>query len=208
MKIKPAFIVILAIAPITLAGCGNVSNLLGGKSAPDEFEVYSRAPLSIPPEYKLRPPSPGAARPQAVEPRDSARKEILSSSQQVSSRDALLRSGRRSPGKTGGLSKTESAPISAGEKAFVLHAGASKTDPQIRAIVNRESRVPLAGSKALADKVLFWRSPRKKISIVNPEKENQRIRAQQAKGKPVTSEGVPVIDQDIDRSFLDGLFFD
>ena len=208
MKNKHAFIVVLVIAPVVLAGCGSVSALLGGKSSPDEFSVYSRAPLSIPPEYKLRPPSPGAARPQAVEPRDNAKKEMLKSSQQVSSRNVLLRSGKSSSEKLGARSKAAAASISAGEKALVLHAGGSKTDPQIRAIVNSEALVPLAGSKALADKVLFWRNPRKQISIIDPGKENKRIREQQAKGKPVTSEGVPVIDKNIDRGMIDSFFFD
>ncbi|MGH7063561.1 MAG: DUF3035 domain-containing protein, partial [Stellaceae bacterium] len=31
---------------------------------PDEFAVESRAPLTIPPDFDLRPPEPGAARPQ------------------------------------------------------------------------------------------------------------------------------------------------
>ncbi|MFZ3236179.1 MAG: DUF3035 domain-containing protein, partial [Stellaceae bacterium] len=31
---------------------------------PDEFAVESRAPLTIPPDFSLRPPDPGAPRPQ------------------------------------------------------------------------------------------------------------------------------------------------
>jgi hypothetical protein len=33
-------------------------------TSPDEFAVESRAPLTIPPDFNLRPPEPGAARPQ------------------------------------------------------------------------------------------------------------------------------------------------
>jgi len=43
---------------------------------PDEFAVESRAPLTIPPEYDLRPPQPGAPRPQEVSSADKARKVI------------------------------------------------------------------------------------------------------------------------------------
>ena len=203
MKNMHAFILVLAMAPLVLAGCDSVSSLLGGKSSPDEFSVYSRAPLSIPPEYKLRPPSPGAARPQELEPRETAEKVFLGSRQQASAR-----SGRNPTGNKGDQGALAPAPVSPGEQALVRNAGASKTDPEIRAIVNREALVPLAGSKALADKVLFWRSPRTQINIVDPGKENKRIRDQKAKGKPVTSEGVPVIDKDLDRGFLDGLLFD
>ena len=43
---------------------------------PDEFAVESRAPLTLPPDYELRPPSPGAARPQEATAADRARKVI------------------------------------------------------------------------------------------------------------------------------------
>ena len=34
------------------------------KTSPDEFAVESRAPLEMPPDFDLRPPQPGASRPQ------------------------------------------------------------------------------------------------------------------------------------------------
>jgi hypothetical protein len=43
---------------------------------PDEFAIESRAPLTIPPEFDLRPPQPGAPRPQEVTAADKARKVI------------------------------------------------------------------------------------------------------------------------------------
>jgi hypothetical protein len=201
MKFKLALIIVLAIAPVVLAGCDGISKLVGGKSAPDEFTVYSRAPLSIPPEYKLRPPSPGAARPQEVQPRDRAEKVILGSRQQAASGNFLSGRGRNN-------SVPSSAPVSPGEKALVMRSGGDKTDPEIRAIINRESIVPISGSKTIANKVLFWRDARSQISIVDPGKENKRIRENQKKGKPITSDGVPVIDKDLDRGFLETLFFD
>ncbi|MBR82941.1 MAG: beta-barrel assembly machine subunit BamF, partial [Magnetovibrio sp.] len=40
-----------------LVGCDSVRKSFGGgKNAPDEFVVYKRPPLSLPPEYGLRPP--------------------------------------------------------------------------------------------------------------------------------------------------------
>jgi hypothetical protein len=46
------------------------------RSMPDEFAVESRAPLTLPPDYDLRPPQPGAPRPQETPAAEKARKAI------------------------------------------------------------------------------------------------------------------------------------
>ena len=67
---RPAFPLVLALLGLGLlgpglAGCQNTKEMLGlTKRSPDEFQVVSRAPLSMPPDYSLRPPTPGAPRPQ------------------------------------------------------------------------------------------------------------------------------------------------
>ena len=54
---------LLVLALILLPGCEGVRKQFGmGKSSPDEFRVVSRAPLTMPPDFGLRPPDPGAAR--------------------------------------------------------------------------------------------------------------------------------------------------
>jgi hypothetical protein len=48
-----------------LAGCTDFKQIIGlDQPMPDEFAVESRAPLTIPPDFNLRPPEPGAPRPQ------------------------------------------------------------------------------------------------------------------------------------------------
>jgi hypothetical protein len=60
-----------------LAGCTDFRQMLGiDRVGPDEFAVESRAPLTIPPEFDLRPPQPGAPRPQEATAADKARKVI------------------------------------------------------------------------------------------------------------------------------------
>ncbi|MBM3559287.1 MAG: DUF3035 domain-containing protein, partial [Alphaproteobacteria bacterium] len=51
-----------AVLALAVGGCGeDTKRSLGlSKPAPDEFSVVSRAPLSLPPNYTLRPPRPGA----------------------------------------------------------------------------------------------------------------------------------------------------
>ena len=46
------------------------------RTGPDEFAVESRAPLTIPPDFELRPPQAGAARPQEVSAAERARKAV------------------------------------------------------------------------------------------------------------------------------------
>jgi hypothetical protein len=48
-----------------MAGCSDIKQMVGlDQTMPDEFAVESRAPLTIPPDFNLRPPEPGAPRPQ------------------------------------------------------------------------------------------------------------------------------------------------
>jgi DUF3035 family protein len=64
-------------ASLFLPGCTELRRIVGmDRVGPDEFAVESRAPLTIPPEYDLRPPQPGAPRPQEGTAADKARKVI------------------------------------------------------------------------------------------------------------------------------------
>src|ERR1700758_5562332 len=48
-----------------LSGCSDFKQIIGlDPTMPDEFAVESRAPLTVPPDFNLRPPEPGAPRPQ------------------------------------------------------------------------------------------------------------------------------------------------
>jgi hypothetical protein len=64
-------------AGFLLAGCNNFKQAIGIEpQAPDEFAVESRAPLTVPPEFDLRPPAPGAPRPQDANPAASAQQAM------------------------------------------------------------------------------------------------------------------------------------
>src|SRR6201992_876895 len=65
----------LGCALILLGGCatGDLTRTFGlTRDSPDEYTVTTRAPLSMPPDYNLRPPRPGAPRPQEQSERDQA----------------------------------------------------------------------------------------------------------------------------------------
>lgn len=62
---------------LALQGCSSLRQAIGlDQAGPDEFAVESRAPLTIPPDFNLRPPEPGAPRPQEVSAAEKARKLI------------------------------------------------------------------------------------------------------------------------------------
>ena len=53
-------VMVCLLAVLVAGGCEGARKAIGlDKAAPDEFSVYTRAPLSMPPEYGLRPPAPG-----------------------------------------------------------------------------------------------------------------------------------------------------
>lgn len=57
---------ILLIAT-TLAACGSNRGAFAGRNGPDALAVARAAPLVVPPDYALRPPVPGAPRPQEAD---------------------------------------------------------------------------------------------------------------------------------------------
>src|SRR5262249_21673918 len=73
-----SFLAVLCLASfILLPGCTGLKRAIGLEQvAPDEFAVESRAPLTIPPDFDLRPPQPGAPRPQEVPSAERARRGV------------------------------------------------------------------------------------------------------------------------------------
>lgn len=68
------FVFFAFAAGLTLSGCESVKQAIGLTAVPpDEFAVETQAPLTIPPDFKLRPPKPGASRPHEVTSAAAAR---------------------------------------------------------------------------------------------------------------------------------------
>ena len=159
-------------ATIALSGCESAQKAFGGKkTAPDEFVVYSRPPLSQPPDFSLRPPTPGVARPQTTSTTDIAR-------------DALL--GTKTSTQTR-LTSENQAPSTAGLAALIKYTGAEEADPNIRRKINEETTILAEEDQRLVDKMIFWVDDKPfQGTVLDPEKEQKRIREAQALGKPVT----------------------
>jgi hypothetical protein len=181
-------------AIVALGGCENTKNMLGmTKQVPDEFAVVTRAPLELPPDFGLRPPKPGAERPQETNTRDRARQLLL---------------GKRDPGAVSTASAQKNAVASGryskGEAALLSRAGALDANPAIRQEVNAETDKLAAGGNGFMDKVLFWRDKEPEGQIIDAQKEARRLREASALGDAPNKTDVPVIERR-ERGWLEGI---
>jgi Protein of unknown function (DUF3035) len=192
MRRTPILIAALAVAlPLATGGCSGVKETLGlTKQSPDEFKVVSRAPLSMPPDYNLRPPTPGSPRPQEGTPRDQAQQAVLGIAP-----DAIPPIGE-------GESETAQ---SSGESALLQSAGATGVDPNIRQLVDTETAEDEADSKTLADTLTFWREPEPYGEVVDPTLEQKRIQENQSLGQPITEGETPTVVRK-KKGALEGIF--
>jgi hypothetical protein len=125
---------LVAATALSLGACGNVRQSLGmTRVTPDEFLTVSTAPLSLPPEYGLRPPQPGQPRPQDVTPEVEARRIL------ATERGAVVRSE--------------------GEQALAARVGAGTeaVDSRVRYMVDDEFGDLAHKETSWADRVMFWR---------------------------------------------------
>lgn len=60
-------ILLIATACTALTACGRSHGVFSGRSGPDALAVARAAPLVVPPDFALRPPVPGAPRPQEAD---------------------------------------------------------------------------------------------------------------------------------------------
>ena len=174
-----------------LTACSGVKEKLGmGKQVPDEFRVQARAPLSMPPDFNLRPPREGAPRPQEGTPQQQARSAVFRiESAAVPTLDGSVgRDGR-----------------SQGETALLTAAGAGDSDPNIRMIVNRETGLLNAEDEGFLDSLVFWRDEDPTGIVIDAEQEARRLRENAALGKPVTAGETPTIERR-EKALFEGLF--
>jgi len=159
---------------ILLAACSSdkLSRTFGlTRDAPDEYTVTTRAPLSMPPDYNLRPPRPGAPRPQEQSERQQAEEAL------VPQLALNAPTGSDSPGQA----------------ALVQQAGQA-APADIRRQVDQDARTD-AASEGFIDQLLYWRKPDTHNAEVDPTKESQRLRQNAALGEAPDVGETPIIQQ-------------
>ena len=180
-----ASVAALGAATLILAGCGGFRQTFGLDHAPpDEFTVVAQAPLAVPPEFSLRPPRPGAPRPQDVAATDAAASTVFGANR-----------GAARVGASG----------SVGESRFLNQMGAGSAQPDIRATIDSETRNLVVADKRWVDRLLFWQKQDVPYTVVNPAEEAKRLRNNAAEGKPVTAGDTPTIERKR-KAPLEGVF--
>lgn len=167
---KMTVLTLAGLCTLGLSACETAEEQLGlTKQVPDEFQVVKRAPLQMPPDYSLRPPRPGAPRPQEQETVEEARQTVFGEGVQA-------------------------APVQAttAEGALLQQAGAANADPNIRNTVDKESAEMVDENQPVIDKLMSIGSddlpPAK---VLDAKKESERLQSNAQAGKPVTAGETP-----------------
>ena len=180
----------LMLLPLLLVACegGSVRESLGlTREAPDEFTVVSRPPLSVPPDFELRPPRPGEA-PRGVSAEDRARAALLGTDPKTPLTPETLE-----------LPKTETAVVpvitseapSGAQANFMKQAGAADAEDGIREQLGQDVVKPPVNkpAKSLYEQLVAPENPE---PVVDPKKEAERLRQNKDEGKPLNEGEVPV----------------
>ncbi len=184
----------VAALVLALGACGQLEGIKKQfgltKQSPDEFRVVSHAPLTLPPDFTLRPPEPGVPRPQEGTATERARKAIFRVDEpKIKSLDLTVAADGRS----------------LGELSLLRSAGVDRADPKIRLLVDRETYAINAESDGFVERLIFWREKEMPGVIVNASEESRRLRENAALGKSVTSGETPTIKRK-SKALFEGLF--
>ncbi len=151
---------------MTLSGCSNVKKTLGfEKNAPDEYQVVSRAPLSLPPDFNLKPPLEKNATKEQRQSRHAAATvmtgdlDILENSKE-----------QRKDDPTNETTEKKSKLVQRATRDLTPED--AKATSNIRNIVDEEAGVFHPHKKTLVEKMLFWQKKKKPTEdIIDPHKE-------------------------------------
>ncbi|WP_259782291.1 DUF3035 domain-containing protein [Aestuariispira ectoiniformans] len=181
-------ILIAGVCLLALSGCGGQSagKILGlEKRSPDEFTVVSRAPLTLPPDFGLRPPDPNAKRSREQIARDEAEAALFGKKRK---RELVERSQRE---------------FDQGELSLLASADALAADPNIREVVDDESATLAVEADSFVDDLLFWKDKEPLGTVVDAKGEAQRIQENQGLGRSVEEGDTPMIRREGEDSTFD-----
>lgn len=179
----------LCAAVIGLQGCSEIQKAVGNtKQPPDEFAVVARPPLSVPPNFSLRPPTPGEPRPQERDVTKNAERLVLGSGNQ----STVSGTAGNVPSAAPSTSVSRQSPGEAKMRQLLQTADAQ---PGIRNTVNQETSSFVYQEEYLIDSLLFWRERAPRGVVVDAKAEQQRLQENAALGNEPTAGKTPIIER-------------
>ena len=149
-----------------LAGCASAGKRLGlTKNAPNEFNILTKAPLVVPPEYNLLPPQIGASSSENNYSQEAARKALIGD--------------------------IDDAEPTRGEIVLMTKAGVGRANQNIRIEIDGQNSVERKTS-GFTDRVMFWNNGQMIGPNGNPIPLDPEIEAQRMKSINTATGGEPV----------------
>ncbi len=191
-------ILVLSMA-VLATGCTSTQKRTIGltRDAPDEFDVLSRAPLSIPPDFRLAEPNPGGESLSDRRADEIPRNTVFG----TDDLDARVYDASN-PGPLGGQTT--------GERSFLGQAGAQNSTANIRQVIDGEARAVNEADDSFINKVITFGTGAQDVSsnevLVDAQEETRRIRENRALGNDVTFGETPELDPPDRTNALQGLF--
>ena len=129
---------VIGLCAMALTGCQSLRDAAGlQKKSPDEFAVTTKAPLVIPPDFNLRPPTPGAPPSNTRDPSTNAEIALFSNADPQTVANGMR--GNFTPG----------------ERMLLANAKAQNSDPAIRARLNADQRAAIQNAdRSFTDRIL------------------------------------------------------
>lgn len=173
----------MGLGLVSLSACAGLKRITGSeKVTPDEFRVVTKAPLVVPPEFNLRPPKPGEARPLELRPDLQAKTAVF--------------------GVQTGIEASES------EKALISKMGATNADIRIREVIDEENGSISHKTLSLSDKILKFGKKAKEIpsNPIDAEAEAEALKSEAKSIENATGGKEVIIQQNKPNGFkLPGL---
>jgi len=184
-KIVAKGLIIISAMPFIASCSGSVRDTLGmRRSAPNEFKVVSHPPLSVPPEFSLRPPVPDESFVASKSTSTEAKKVLF----EKASADIKI------------IEKTN------GEEAFSSLFKANDANPEIKSLLQKEfiEAAREEEEKSFLEKNLLSKLPsfskddedKAPNEVVDAKLEKERIAENKKKGEKITGNETPVVNQD------------
>ena len=155
---------IAIIAISSLAACQTATKRLGiTKNAPNEFNILTKPPLVVPPEFTLRPPQVGASSAENNYTQEAARKALIGD--------------------------IDAAEPTRGEIVLMTKAGVGRANQNIRIEIDGQNSVERK-TDAFTSRVMFWNNG--KVVMPDGSQLDAELEAQRLESINAATGGQPV----------------